>query len=59
LKAADPRHRPLDSEMIALDPLLQVLGDVMKRILWQKLGASFGQRFFAANDALPQVAAAA
>src|SRR4051794_16422901 len=29
LKAANPRHRPLDSEVIALDPLLQVLGDVM------------------------------
>jgi hypothetical protein len=26
LKAADPRHRPLDPEMVALDPLLQVLG---------------------------------
>src|SRR5205085_8811914 len=33
LKAADPRHRPLDPEMVALDPLLQVLGDVMQRIL--------------------------
>src|SRR5690348_9041591 len=27
LKAADPRHRPLDPEMVALDPLLQVLAD--------------------------------
>ena len=33
LKAADPRHRPLDPEVIALDPLLQVLGDVMERFL--------------------------
>ena len=36
LKAADPRHRPLDPEVIALDPLLQVLGDVMERILRQE-----------------------
>ena len=36
LKAADPRHRPLDPKMIALDPLLQVLGDVMERILRQE-----------------------
>jgi hypothetical protein len=31
LKAPDPRHRPLDPEVIALDPLLQGLGDVMDR----------------------------
>src|SRR4051812_10665707 len=31
LEAADPRHGPLDPEVIALDPLLQVLGDVMHR----------------------------
>jgi len=36
LKAADPRHRPLDPKMIALDPLLQVLGDVMERIARQE-----------------------
>src|SRR5215212_6522619 len=35
LKAADPRHRPLDPEVIALDPLLQVLADVMQRIVRQ------------------------
>jgi hypothetical protein len=29
LKAADPRHGPLDPEVVALDPLLQVLRDVM------------------------------
>src|SRR5689334_3885700 len=34
LEAADPRHRPLDPEMIAFDPLLQVLGDVMQRVSW-------------------------
>src|SRR3712207_1324407 len=33
LKAADPRHGPLDPKVIALDALLQVLGDVMERIL--------------------------
>src|SRR5215212_1365675 len=32
LKAADPRHRPFDPEVIALNALLQVLGDVMQRI---------------------------
>src|SRR4051812_33688101 len=31
LEAADPRHGPLDPEVIALDPLLQVLGHVMDR----------------------------
>ena len=31
LEAAHPRHGPLDPEVIALDPLLQVLGDVMHR----------------------------
>src|SRR5829696_3347608 len=31
LKAAHPRHGPLDPEVIALDPLLQVLGDVVDR----------------------------
>src|SRR4051812_24764232 len=31
LEAADPRHGPLDPEVIALDPLLQVLGHVMHR----------------------------
>jgi hypothetical protein len=33
LKAADPRHVLLDPEMVALDPLLQVLGDIVDRIL--------------------------
>src|SRR3954464_2192569 len=31
LQAAHPRHGPLDPEMVTLDPLLQVLGDVMHR----------------------------
>src|SRR3954452_4596916 len=31
LEAAHPRHGPLDPEVIALDPLLQMLGDVMHR----------------------------
>jgi hypothetical protein len=31
LEAPDPRHRSLDPEVIALDPLLQVFGDVMRR----------------------------
>ena len=31
LKAAHPRHGPLDPEVVALDPLLQVLADVMDR----------------------------
>ncbi len=33
LKAADPRHVLLDPEVIALDPRLQMLGEVMERIL--------------------------
>ena len=36
LKAPDPRHGPLDPEVIALDPLLQVLGHVVDRILRQE-----------------------
>src|SRR5215218_6092031 len=31
LKPADPRHGSLHPEVVALDPLLQVLGDVMHR----------------------------
>src|SRR3954470_24147479 len=31
LKAANPRHGPLDPEVIALDPLLQVFGQVVDR----------------------------
>src|SRR3954464_14582159 len=31
LEAAHPRHGPLDPEVVALDPLLQMLGDVMHR----------------------------
>src|SRR3954452_4870323 len=31
LKAANPRHGPLDPEVVTLDPLLQVLGDVVHR----------------------------
>src|SRR5215207_3400004 len=31
LEAAHPRHGPFDPEVIALDPLLQVLGDIMHR----------------------------
>src|SRR4051794_26435538 len=31
LKAADPRHGPLDPEMVTLNPLLQVLGHAMHR----------------------------
>src|SRR3954464_14352277 len=31
LEAAHPRHGPLDPEVVTLDPLLQVLGDVMHR----------------------------
>jgi hypothetical protein len=30
-EAADPRHGPLDPEVVALDPLLQVFGHVVKR----------------------------
>src|SRR3954452_16316737 len=36
LKAANSRHRPLDPEVVALDPLLQVFGDVMHRGARQK-----------------------
>src|SRR5215207_8005572 len=38
LEAAHPRHGPLDPEVIALDPLLQVLGDVMHRRERQQAG---------------------
>src|SRR3954465_14028337 len=38
LEAAHPRHGPLDPEVIALDPLLQVLGDVMHRGARQQAG---------------------
>ena len=38
LEAADPRHRSLDPEVIALDPLLQVLGDVVHRRARQQAG---------------------
>src|SRR5215212_3126109 len=31
LKATNPRHGPLDPEVVTLNPLLQVLGDVMHR----------------------------
>src|SRR4051812_17391023 len=31
LEAANPRHGPLDPEVIALDPLLEMFGDVMRR----------------------------
>src|SRR4051794_545449 len=31
LEAADPWHGPLDPEVVALDPLLKVLGDAMER----------------------------
>src|SRR5215211_6267978 len=31
LEAAHPRHGPLDPKVVALDPLLQVLGDVVHR----------------------------
>src|SRR3954470_24734979 len=31
LEAAHPRHGPLDPEVIALDPLLEMFGDVMHR----------------------------
>src|SRR3954467_8069914 len=31
LKAADPRHGPLDPEVVTLDPLLQVFRDVVHR----------------------------
>src|SRR5215213_1157950 len=38
LEAANPRHGPLDPKVIALDPLLQVLGDVMHRRARQQAG---------------------
>jgi hypothetical protein len=38
LEAAHPRHGPLDPEVIALDPLLQGLGDVMHRGARQQAG---------------------
>src|SRR3954469_12463792 len=31
LEAANPRHGPLDPEVVALDPLLEMFGDVMDR----------------------------
>ena len=31
LEAAHPRHGPLDPEVVALDPLLEMLGHVMDR----------------------------
>ena len=31
LKAPDPRHGSLDPEVVALDPLLKVLGDIVDR----------------------------
>src|SRR3954470_22770708 len=31
LETANPRHGPLDPEVIALDPLLEMFGDVMRR----------------------------
>ena len=36
LKATNPRHRTLDPEMVAFDPLLQMLGDVMQRVFRQE-----------------------
>jgi hypothetical protein len=38
LEAADPRHVLLHPEAVALDPLLQVFGDVMEWIMWQEAG---------------------
>src|SRR4051794_26047321 len=38
MKAPDPRHGPLHTEVVALDPLLQVLGDVMHRRARQQAG---------------------
>ena len=32
LEAANPRHGPLDPKVVTLDPLLEVLGDVMHRV---------------------------
>src|SRR5215212_1285951 len=39
LEAADPRHGPLDPEVVTLDPLLQVLGHVMHRGARQQAGS--------------------
>ena len=38
LEAAHPRHRSLDPEVIALDPLLQVFRDVVHRRTRQQAG---------------------
>src|SRR4051794_24525319 len=38
LEAADPRHGPLDPEVVTLDPLLQMFGDVMHRGARQQAG---------------------
>ena len=38
LEAAHPRHGPLDPKVVALDPLLQVLGDVVDRGVRQQAG---------------------
>src|SRR3954466_4754120 len=38
LEAANPRHGPLDPEVVALDPLLQVLGHVVDRRARQEPG---------------------
>ena len=35
-KPAHPRYRSLDPEVVALDPLLQVLGDVVGGRTWQQ-----------------------
>ncbi len=35
-EAADPRHRSFDPKAVALDALLQVLGDVVDRRSWQQ-----------------------
>src|SRR3954452_23374713 len=39
LEAPDPWHGPLDPKVIALDPLLQVLGDVVHRGARQQAGS--------------------
>src|SRR5215211_5804695 len=38
LEAANPRHGSLDPEVVALDPLLQVLGDGVQRSARQEAG---------------------
>src|SRR5215217_4017516 len=38
LEAPDPRHGPLDPDVVALDPLLQVLGDIVDRRARQQAG---------------------